>query len=449
MAIGQFSSQVVPTQLEQVRKKLQQLLVLNESEFMKLFNQKSEKHMVSAWTAGSGAVLAWRVPVMQWVGGDYQAISLDSGDLGSGSMMSTQYMTFGYFANDLAYGIPALAQMATKTQTQAMNNTMKMSLGNAFKELAVNNEIGLFQDSTGVLATGAGTGSPSIVSGQVTYNIESAAFGTNRLRGQNTLLDIYDSSNVLRLTGARVASLNLNVTAPTVTLNVGSFTPHNTDQLCFPGMGATVGTSTVGAGSWRNGIYTFSTTNTTGTLGGLAYSTVYELQCCTVNANNGFYTPSIVFAGQSQITQRRDDEAFAGAIGICHMAQRVSWYLQGITIANQYLRPGEAAKSIDLAGQGLRYSKTFDAGDVKHYVSRYSNKSRVDIVIPQNYGWVQLDEIDFFRTPEGQRIFVGHNSTTANPIAGFNFYVVNSRQLYCVDPGANIVNYGLAIPAGF
>ena len=449
VSVGQFSSQVTSTQLEQVRKKLQQLLALNESPFAKLFNQKSEKHQVSAWTAGSGAVLAWRVPVLQWVGGDYQAISLDAGDLGSGSMMSTQYMTFGYFANDLAYGIPALAAMATKTATQAMNNTLKYSLGNAFKELAINNEIGMFQDNTGVLATGAGTGSPSVSGGLVTYNLESAAFGSNRLRGQNTLLDIYDSGNVLRLIGARVSSLNLNVTAPTVTLSVGSYTPHNTDLLAFPGMGATVGTSTLGAGSWRNGIYTFSTTNTTGTLGGLAYSTVYELACCTVNANNGFYTPSVIFSGRSQLVQRRDDDAINGAIGVCHQAQRVSWYLQGITIANQFLRPGDAAKSVDLAGQGVRYGDTFDAGDITHHVSRYANKSRVDVVIPQNYGNVQLDEIDFFRTPEGQRVFVGHNSATGNPVAGFNFYVVNSRQLYCVDPGANIVNYNLALPAGF
>lgn len=449
MSIGQFSSQVVSTELEQVRKNLQKLLFMNESAFAKQFNMKSEKHMVSAWTAGSGAVLAWRIPVLIANGGDYQAVNLDGGDLGSGSMLNTAYMTVGYFANDLAYAIPSLAMMATKTATQAMNNTLKYSLGSSMKELALYNEIGLFGDSVGVLATANGTGSPTVSGGKVTYNLEPTNFSFNRIRGSNTLVDIYDSTNTLRSIGARVVSTNLSLTAPTITLSVsGSPTVANTDQIAFAGMGATIGTSTIAAGSWRNGIYTFNTTNTTGTLLGLAYSSAYELACCQVNMNGGFYTPNVIFSGRAQLNQRRDEESLAGTIGVCSMAQRVSWYQQGITIANQMARPGEALKSMDLAGQGLKYGDTFEAGDVTHHISRFANKTRVDWLIPKNFGWVQLEEMDFFRTPEGQKIFVGRSSTTGNPQAGFQFYMMNTRNLYCVDPGASVVFYGGAIPSG-
>jgi hypothetical protein len=450
----QASSQVTATQKEQVRNKFAELLTMNESKFAKLFNNKAEKHQVSAWNAGSNAVMAWRVPLLQTNGGDYQAISLDSGDMGTGSMLSTNYMTFGYFANDLAYGIPALAIMATKTNQQAMNNTLKQSLGRAVKELVLYNEIGMFQDNTGILATANGTGSPALntpATGQFQYNLETSQFADFRIRGFNQLVDVYDASNVLRAKNCRVYALNLSLSAPTITLTNGSGagTLANTNVIAFPGMSAgTVDSSTIAAGSWRNGIYTFSTTATTGTIGGADRAVIYELICCQVNGSSGFYTPSLIFSGRTQQVKRRDEEALTNVIGVCSMAQRVSWYLQGITIANQYLRPGESAKSLDLAGQGLKYGDTFEAGDVTHHISRYAQKNRVDWIKPDDWGWLQLDEMDFFRTPEGQRIFVGRSSSTGNPLAAFQFYQLNTRQLYNVDPGINCVFSSLALPAG-
>jgi hypothetical protein len=279
--------------------------------------------------------------------------------------------------------------------------------------------------------------------------LEPSQFSFNRMRGPNTLVDVYDSGNTQRQLGSRVSSLNLSLSAPTITLSVtGTPTVANTDQIAFPGMGGTIGTSTIAAGSWRNGLYTFSTTNTSGSLLGLPYATVYELACCQVNGNNGFYTPSVIFSGASQLRQRRDEEALAGAIGVCHMAQRTSWYLQGITIANQFARPGESLKSMDLAGQGMKYSNTFEAGDITHHISRYANKSRVDWLIPKNYGWVELSEISFIQTPEGQRMFIGHDSSTGNPTAGIQTYAQNTRNLYDVDPGCNVVFSSLQVPAG-
>ena len=57
--------------------------------------------------------------------------------------------------------------------------------------------------------------------------------------------------------------------------------------------------------------------------------------------------------GFQALIQRRDDEAYAGVIGICHPAQRVSWYLQGITISNWFRGPSD--KMIDLAPKGTDY----------------------------------------------------------------------------------------------
>lgn len=447
-----LSAQVVATQLEQVNPKLPKYLVAESSNFAKLFDKASPKHKVSAWNAGSGAVLAYRVPVLLNRGGDYQVISLDNGDLGSGSMMTTAYMTLGAFATDIAYAVPMQAAMSTKSNAQAITNVLEDSITNGIKESAIYDEIGLFQDSTGILAMGSGTGSaPSggSAGSSVTYNLETLAFSYIRIRGNNTLLDVYGSNNVIKQTGVRVTNINYSQNQVTVLVpSGGSYTPANNDQLAYPNMSLGAGGYTTTSGSFRNGIYTFQTTNTTGSLLGLTYSSAYELVCNVVNGGGGYYTPSLLFSGKSQLTQRRDDKVLSGIKGVCHTAQRTSWYLQAVTIANQFLRPGEASKPNDLAGQGTMLSDTFEAGDVIHHVSRYANKSRVDWFDPKNFGWVQWDEPAFVTTPEGQRIFIGHNTTTGNPTAGFQFYMHNTRNLYSVDPGCSVITNNLQIPAG-
>lgn len=445
MSIGAFTSQVIPTMLEQVRPKLAYFLAQKQSKLMNLINKQAEKHQVSAFADTGGSVLAWRVPVLLSMGGDYQAISLNGGDLGTGSMMNTAFMAFGTFENDIGYNLPLRAIYGTKDAKQAVTNALQFTLGKALGEMSLYNEIGFFNDSTGTLAQANGTGSPVIASAAVTYNLETAAFGPIRLRGQGALVDVYSTANVLQFAGARVQSINY--ANSTVTLSgVSTYTPVNTDQIMFPNMGTPVSSYTAAAGSWRNGLYVFSTSSTSGSIGGLSYTTAYELATPQVNGQSGFYTPSLLYSGKSQLIQRRDDEAYSGVIGICHPAQRVSWYLQGITISNWFR--GSSDKMIDIAPKGTDYGDTFVAGDVTHYVSRYAGKNRVDWINPSNFGWTQLSDIDFVQTPEGQRIFIGRSSTTGNPQAGFQFYIVNTRQLYSVDPGCGVIYYSLAVPSG-
>jgi hypothetical protein len=429
--------------LEQVRPKLSYFLAQKQSKLMNLINKAAEKHNVSAFTDSPGSVRAWRVPVLLNMGGDYQAVSLDGGDLGSGSFMNTAAMFFGTFENDLAYNIPLRAIQGTKDPKQAVTNALQFSIGQALKEMALYNEIGFFQDSTGQLATAASTtSSPGTTA---VYVLETAAFSYIRLRGYNTLVDIYDTGGVLRATGGRISVINFATNTVTIT-GLSSFTPAAGDLICFPMMGTSVGSSTTAAGSWRNGLYTFNSTSTSGSLGGLAYSSAYELATPTVNAGTGYYTPAIQYAGKAQLIQRRDEEAYSGVVGVCHPAQQASYLLQGLTISNWFRGPSD--KMIDLAPKSFNYSDTFQAADVPHYVSRYAEKDRVDWINPSNFGWTQLADIDFVQTPEGQRIFIGHNATTGNPAAGFQFYILNTRNLYSVDPGCGVVFYGLKIPSG-
>src|SRR6185312_11201858 len=275
-----LSSQVVATQLEQISPQLGYFLTKLQSNFAKKFQNNAKKHRVSAWTAGSGAVQAWRIPILQSNGGDYAALNLDSGDLGTGSMMQAQYMALSYFASNTAFYVPALAAMATKTNKQAAINVLETSISSALRETALYGEIGLFQDGTGVLATGNGTGTPSGTN--PTYQLDPQ-FSINRLRGYNALVDVYDTTFATKKgTGLRVTNINFTSSPATVTLTGTVTSPVNTDVIAFPGMSPTL-TST----SWRSGLYTYNTTNTSGSLNGLSYASVYELACPAVNAAGG------------------------------------------------------------------------------------------------------------------------------------------------------------------
>ena len=453
MAINSDQAQLVATMLETVRPKLSYFLVQEESKFMQQFKKAAEKHQISPWNVNSGQVQGWRIPILLSIGGDYQAFNLDGGDAGTGSLQKTAYMTLGYFSSNIAYNISSLAVFGTKTNKQAVSNALEFSLGNAIKETALYNEIGFFQDGTGVLAqaTSVVGGAGAVAAGAtVTYQLETAAFTYIRLRGFNALVDVANGSNVILAAGCRISNINFALNQVSILVGVAGYTTTNTDQIVFPNMAAV--TATISSGSWRYGLYTFNTTNTTGSLLGLSYSSAYELACPQVNANGGFFTPSLLLSGQNQLIQRRDDKAFARTIGVCHMAQSASWYLEGVTISNwgRGTMQDSGGKMPDLVpkGNGKAYGQTFMAGDVEHYISRYANKSRVDWLSPQNFGIVNLAEITFLQTPEGQRTFIGHSTTTGNPLAGFQFYVVNTNNFYSVDPGCSVVYYGLTIPSG-
>jgi hypothetical protein len=450
MAINATAANILPTTLEKVNQRMSYFLAKKRSAFANMFDGKNEKHNISTWaagTVGSGGVQAFRVPVELAPGGDYQYVNLNGGDMGTGSMQQTAFMTIGAFTTDIAYNMPTLAMLATDSNEKAIKNALKEAVGGAITEQALYNEIELFQTGDGAL-----TLSTSVVSGNgnsgtnVVYQLDDDISVTRLRRGTYQLVDIADASGVLVSLGARVVSISDSLNQVTITSG-GNYTPTAGDQLVFPGMGP-ITTTTIATGTWRYGIYTYNTTATSGSVLGLPYSTAYELACSTVSAGGAMFNPTVVYSGASQLRQRWDEDETNGMVGVCHMAQRVAWYLDGLNIATQFVRNGESVKSVDQAGQGNKYGDVFDAGDIRHHVSRYATKNRVDWLVPGNFGKVRYQEPAFFTSPEGQRMFQGRNPVTGNIQAGTQFYAFNTDNLYSVKPGCAVVITGLGIPAG-
>ena len=432
------NADVVGGQFEKVRPKLQEWYETT-TLVSGLIRKASESHKISAWTQtlnGGTTLSAFRVPLMRYVGGDYGTFSYDEGDLGGGSSMRVDFMTIGYFPAEYAVEISSLAKEATASSEQAVVDVFKYHLKKSMKEMQHYEDTGYHQDGTGVLATANGTGTPA--GSNPTYNLEST-FGPQRLR-YNQPVDVYSNDTTTqRGTGLRVTSYDL--VGKTVTLSGTVTGPTNTDKIAFKGMSATLST-----GSWKNGLYTFNNSATSGTTLGLNRATVVEIVTPNVAAGSTSLVPAHGLLLNDQIIQRRDEEALAGMVGIAHQAQRAAVYNTGIAISEWHRGPSD--KMIDVVPADIKQSTTFTWTGVKHYVSKKQDRSRIDWIIPKNWGRAMLHDLKFHEV-EGRRIFELRSSTTGFPKAGMTFYLIQSENIYNVDPGAGGMITGLSLPSGY
>lgn len=427
------NADVIGAQMERVRPKLQSWYETS-NKIAALVKKAAESHRVSAWSqvlSGGSTLAGFRVPVQIYRGGDFGTFSYDEGDLGSGSMMKVQFMSLGYYPVKLAYEISALAAEATATSEQAVVNVFRTQLADAMKELQAYDDISFHNDGTGVLATGDGVTAPT---GSTTYTLEPN-FGAQRLR-YNQPVDVYDTTlATLKQAALRVNAINW--TAKTVTLG-GAVTGGavNTDVIAVNGMAPTL---TVG--SFKNGLYTFNNSATSGTTFGINRATYSEIVTPFINAA-GPLVPAHGLALKDQLIQRRDEDVMRGMVGVIHMSQRAAIYLAGIAISEWHR--GTSDKMIDITPQGSDYKTEVTWNDITHYISKRQDRSRLDWFNPKLWGRVFLHDTKFYEV-EGRRIFE-LRSSSGTVKAGMLFYLVNMENYYASDPAAGGVISGLTLP---
>lgn len=436
------NSDVVAGQFEKVRPKLQEWFETT-TLVSGLIKKAAESHRVSAFSSdglgGSGATLsAFRVPIMRYVGGDYGTFSYDEGDLGGGSSMKVDFMTMGYFPTEYAVEISSLAKEATATSEQAVVDVFKYHLKKSIKEMQSYEDTGFHQDGTGVIATANGTGSPGTTN--AVYNLE-ANFGPQRLR-YNQPVDVFTTGLNTKQNSTQTLRVNkYDLVAKTVTLSGTQDAAANTDKIAFRGMSATVA-----VGSWKNGIYTFNSSATSGTTLGLNRATVVEIVTPNVAAGTTALVPAHGLLLNDQIIQRRDQEAMAGMVGIAHQAQRAAVYFTGIAISEWHRASSD--KMIDIVPSDISQATTFQWTGIKHHVSKKQDRSRIDWILPKNWGRAMLHDLKFHEV-EGRRIFELRSATTGFVKAGMLMYLIDTSNFYNVDPGCAGFVSGLTLPSGY
>lgn len=435
------NADVVGMQREVIRPKLQELIETTTG-VGQLFKRAGESFKVSTWSqalSGGLTLGAFRIPLLQYNGGDWGVVSLDEGDMGSGSSMKITFFTLSVLTRRLAVEMSQLQMDATATNEQAVANVFREQLKKTIKEVQHYFDTDCHQSGNGVLATGAGTGAPANTN--PVYNLEPN-FGAQRLR-YNQPVDVYDTTLVTKKgTGLRVAAYDLVNKTVTLTGTVGGAGAVNTDVLAVNGMSPTLAT-----GSYSNGIYTYNSSATSGFTNNVDRSKVVEIVTPNVAAGTQLLNPNFGLLLKDQVIARRDQENISNFRGIAHMAQRAAWYDVGIGISEWHR--GSSDKMIDVTPKDTDYDTTFQMTGVTHLISKKQDRSRIDWVKPSMWARLLLFEPKWHESPDGKRFFEVRSASTGNVVSGWQEFLLVAENLGNCDPGLGGFVSGLALKSGY
>lgn len=429
------NSQTYAVQMEKVRKKLPELYSLSTG-LNQLF-KKTPADKVSTWYAGSGTVLGFRIPIKQYAGGNFRGISLDNADMGTGSMPTYQYMTIGQTAVELAFELPQLTMDATASAEQATKNVFKDTMNGALKSFAAYEDSLALASGDAILATGVGSGAAPSGTDPVYYCEPN--FGPQRLE-LGMLVDVYSADGATKR-GSNLTVLAIDPVAKTASLSGTVTAPTNADNICVAGY-----SPTLAAGTTRYGIYNYNNSTTSGSTLGLSRTTVPELVTPNYTAGAALTSTMGLILNDYRI-QRRDETVIGKTTGIAHMAQRQAVFATGDSIAEWQIPGPVINQNLDRVPRNIKEASTFDFCGITYRICKKANRSRLDQIVLDEWGRVNLKELDYFQTPDGKYIF--ENRTSSGTVkSGMWFALYSTENTYCADPGSGGIISSLTIPAG-
>jgi hypothetical protein len=429
-------SQIYAVSMEKVRSKLPYLQSLSHSAFLTEL-KKTPTEKVSPWYAGSGAVLGYRIPVEQFVGGAFGGISLDNAAFLQGNQMTTQYMTIGYTAVSLSFLLPTISMDGTASSEQAVVNVFKKTMKDAIKTFTAYEDSLAFASGNAVLATGIGSGATP--AGTNPLYVCEPNFGPQRLElGQ--IVDVYNAAGS-SLKGTSLQVTAIDPVAKTAQLTGTVTSPLNSDVIAVANYAATLA-----AGTTRYGLYNYNSSTTSGSTLGLSRTTVPELVTPNYTASASLTSAMGLILNDYRI-QRRDATVIGKTMGICHMAQRQAIFNTGDAVVQWTVNGPDIARNLDRTPGNRKENDKVPFCGVEYMVSKKADRSRLDQVVMDDWGRVNLKDLDYFSKPDGGYIFEGRD-TNGNVMTSMNFFLVSSENTYCSDPGGGGIISALTIPTG-
>lgn len=413
------NADVVSLQMEKVRSKLQELFETSNTASA-LIKKGAETEQVSSRD--------YRIPVIIRRGGKYRKYDPEGGDMGLGSGPKAVHMVATYFPTTFAVQINDLAMHATATSDRAIKKAFAYALTNAIKEAQVYDDFSFHTAGNPVFATAT---AHTTSGGKSVYTLDTA-FATQLCRVGMPCVVYLNALGANRDSGATRVIEKVNVGANQVTLDATVTSAGTDDKLVFDGVSGATPT-------WKNGLYLFNNTATSGNLLSLSRTDYPEINCNVVNAG-GALSEIHGMLLLDAIRQRRDDEYVAGLVGLAHNKQRIAWFKKGLTISEW--QRGASDKMIDLAPD--MNEKNFMYCGVKHVIDKHQDRTRLDWFIPKLWGRAILKELDW-HTVEGRKLFELRGSS-GGVAAAMVFYLKQLEDWYNVDPGAAGFIYGLTIP---
>jgi hypothetical protein len=370
----------------------------------------------------------FRIPFQKTFGGRVGAFDLQMGDMGRGSQPTGDKMIGSFFSTRLNFELDMLGIEATSDKKIALTDPFKDSVARGFYEFQLYLDKFYHSDGTALLATAT---AHSAGTGVSVYTLDTL-FGAQRLR-RGQYVNVYAASITTLKSAGVLYVTGINTQARTVTLSGIVPGAAATDTLTFEGVS---GNSPTGL----RGLYYWISSATSGTTAGINRALEPEIIANSVDGSSTGPTAEAVLALTDRMLMRRG-EAPTGLMGITSTAQRAVVFSNVMSIQNYDLAKS-SAQAVDRL-PSLKGRKTFMWGDTPHMVDIHQDASRNDYFDPSEFGRARMCEMKFFQTPgTSQRFFPLYGGSGA-PAAGVWFGLINSEDLYHVNPGNTGVLSGL------
>lgn len=402
----------------------------------------------------------YRMPIEQYLGGNFHKINMDGGSMGIGTGLKNSYLTAGFIATARSYRVTDEQQSTTGTNTQSTINVLQRTLSKAVRQAQIDDDITLHTDGTGKL-----TNASSATNGTTTLTFANTTdtLGINRLK-EGMTVDIWDTTGATKRAPssgtAPTTITNIDYSNKVVTLSQTIASLTSTDLLAFPNLdiyGPSALTSfsstwpggalTTGAGltgdSFRHGMYYANDNTTSNYYLGRLKSTISQLLPSFVDGQSGTLTFDMVLKGLDQLLQRRDTTATKGLKGVYHMKQRRSLFGQGVNVSN-WNRGQASDKMPDLMPSNVDYDSTFDTCGVPCIISKRQYEDRVDYLNFKLWGRVQTKDPDFKKIGSENIFAVRSSDGTMN--TEIEFHWVSEFDYACFDPGCGFYASSLLVP---
>lgn len=444
----------VSSNLEKVHSKVEEWFESTDSIY-RLIGTKGPIEKVSRYM--------FRVPFMQYIGGQFRKYSANGGPLGSGTGMKLSHFTGAYFYSTYNCRVTQ-EQMDISGPDQSVINVFSTQLSRAILEAQVYADITLHQNGTGFLTNGASAiaaGPPATM----TFAAATDYLDVSMLR-EGMCVDVWNNAGSTKRAPATAAPLiivSINYNSGLITFDqgiTGLSAAGGGDRVAFRDMdiygpaSLTSFSSTwpdrtvaggIGGDSFRHGFPYVNDVTTSNYYGGVLKSTVPQIMPTRVNASSAAITFSMGLDMLDGIRKRRDPELVRGLIGITSMKQRKAIQNLGVTIANKYISGDQFGKSVDLQPSNHQYGDITEFCGIPLHTSKRQDASRLDFVNPATWMRAQVKDASFYDTGKGTVHEVRDGD--GGIVAAVEFYMTQAFDWVCLDPGAGGYIDALAIPA--
>lgn len=417
--------------------------------------------MIKMSTVAKASRWGYRIPFLRWRGGVYGKISLDEGTLHSGTGPSVSYMTAGFIPS--AFAIKLTDEQIKLSEDSAVSryNVIADIMANVMEVMTAHDNIHFLGDGTGFL-TNVSSAKPT--NSSLRFQTSTDDIGVNwTMKGM--AVDIWDSAGTTKRADGPYTIINIDYDLGDVTFNTAPTGLTSGDRLAavgtdvfgpsapttksstWPGGGLTNGPGLTGD-SWRHGLeYANAATLNEYYLTKLK-SSFTELVPQKVNLDGHALSWEAVRLGKNKLIQARDNSILDGLMGVTHLCQTDKLAESQVNIAQWNITEG-GKTLIDIPPQ-INPMQLFNFDGIPTFGTKLAKRTRVDFLNVKNWGRVEAGPPDYYRAPNSSGpTFFPVMGTTGTYKTAWQFWILNTFDWVCHDPGAAFYLYGAEVKQGY